>query len=58
MEKTANACFQDQASTRLSRKIEEPLQKRVDNKPTQEETELANHDDEGSFMMVLSHKIK
>ena len=38
MDKMTNACFQDQASTRLSREIEEPVQKQIDEEPSQEET--------------------
>ncbi len=56
MDKMTNACFQDHASTRLSRKIEEPLQKRIDNKNTQAETKLANPEDKRRFMTGLSHE--
>ncbi len=48
--------FQDHVSTRLSRRIEEPLQKRVDDKTTQKETKLANTEDERRFMIRLAHK--
>ncbi len=53
MDKMTNACFQDHASTRLSRRKEEPLQEQVDDKPTQKETELANPEDERRFKMEL-----
>ena len=48
MDKMTNACFQDHASTRLSRRKEEPLQNRV--------TPSANSKDERRFrMMGLPH---
>ncbi len=46
MDKMTSACFHDHVSTRLSRRIEEPLQEQVDDKPTQKETKLANPEDE------------
>ena len=49
MDKMTNVCFQDHASTRLSRRIEEPFEMRVDDKPYQEETESANPEDERSL---------
>ncbi len=42
MDKMTNACFQDHASTRLSRRIEEPVQKQIDEELPQEESESAN----------------
>ncbi len=48
MDKITNACFQDHASTRLSRRKEEPLQKHV--------TRSANAKDERRFrIMGLPH---
>jgi hypothetical protein len=46
MDKMTNACFQDHASTRLSRRIDEPLQKWVDDIPTQKESELVSAEDD------------
>ncbi len=51
-----NVCFQDHVSTRLSRRIEEPLHKQVDDKPTQKETESANPEDERRFIMGPPYK--
>ena len=51
-----NACFQDHASTRLTQRIEKPLQKQIYNKPTQIETELASPEDERRYMMGLSYE--
>ena len=50
MDKMTNACFQDHASTRLSRRKEEPLRNRV--------TPSANAKDERRFrMMGLPHDV-
>ncbi len=51
-----NACFQDHASTRLSRRKEEPLQEQVDDKPTQKETKSAKSEDERRFKMKLPYE--
>ena len=38
------------------RRLEEPVQKQIDEEPPQEETERANLKDEGMFMMEMSHE--